>query len=96
MPQTIDAIVDAGRVPLSIVIVGVGDADFSNMDVLDADDEPLVSSKGKKMERDLVQFVSFKKFEDAHHSQLAAEILDEVPRQLCEWAEMNGIRPANS
>jgi hypothetical protein len=32
---------------LSIIIVGVGDADFSAMDVLDADDEPLYSKRFK-------------------------------------------------
>ena len=35
MKRTCDAIVDATRLPLSIIIVGVGDADFSNMDTLD-------------------------------------------------------------
>ena len=34
--------------PLSIIIVGVGDADFKQMDMLDADDEPLYSTKYKK------------------------------------------------
>jgi len=93
MPDTIDAIVEAGRLPLSIIIVGVGGADFSAMDVLDADDEPLVSSKGEKMCRDLVQFVPFSRFANQHPSALAAAVLDEVPRQLVEWAELNGIRP---
>ena len=41
--------------PLSIVIVGVGEAEFDSMDVLDADDEPLYSQKYKKnMSRDIV------------------------------------------
>ena len=31
MSNTVDRIVDASNTPLSIVIVGVGDADFSNM-----------------------------------------------------------------
>ena len=30
-----DAIVDATRLPLSIIIVGVGNADFENMEILD-------------------------------------------------------------
>ncbi len=47
-------IVEASVLPLSIVIVGVGDADFSAMKVLDADDVPL-SYKGKSMARDIVQ-----------------------------------------
>jgi len=43
MKQTIDEIVRGADLPLSIVIVGVGEADFYSMDVLDADDEPLYS-----------------------------------------------------
>ncbi len=31
MSKTVDRIVDASKLPLSIVIVGVGNADFSNM-----------------------------------------------------------------
>lgn len=93
MPDTIDAVVEAGRAPLSIIIVGVGDADFSAMDVLDADDTPLVHRNGQKMVRDIVQFVPFNKFKNKHYSLLAAEVLEEIPRQLIEWAEMNGVRP---
>ena len=41
--------------PLSIVIVGVGDADFGTMDQLDADVTPLYSQRYKKyMSRDIV------------------------------------------
>ena len=41
METTIRAIVKARNLPLSIVIVGVGDDNFDNMKVLDADDKPL-------------------------------------------------------
>jgi hypothetical protein len=93
MPDTKDAIVEAGRIPLSIIIVGVGNANFSAMDELDADDVPLVSRAGKRMERDLVQFVPFNQFANMHYSALAQAVLEEVPTQLVEWAELNGIRP---
>ena len=66
MAQTIDAIVDATELPLSIIIVGVGDADFSAMDKLDADEVPLKSSQGVVMKRDIVQFVPFNKFESSY------------------------------
>ena len=95
MRDTIDAIVAASRLPLSIIIIGVGNADFAAMDELDADEVPLVSTTGRKMERDLVQFVPFRDFVNKHYSLLAAAVLDEVPRQLVEWAELNGIRPFN-
>lgn len=45
MEQTIDEIVRGSSLPLSIIIVGVGDAEFNSMDILDADDEPLFSKK---------------------------------------------------
>jgi len=55
MDKTIDEIVRGSSLPLSIVIVGVGDADFDTMDVLDADTAPLYSKKFRKyMSRDIV------------------------------------------
>jgi len=43
--------------------VGVGSADFSAMDVLDADETPLYSKRYKKnMSADIVQFVPFREF----------------------------------
>lgn len=53
MPRTKDLIVQAGPLPLSIIIVGVGSADFSNMEVLDGD-SGICDSHGKKSVRDLV------------------------------------------
>lgn len=41
MADTERAIVQASVLPMSIIIVGVGAADFSAMDTLDADDRPL-------------------------------------------------------
>jgi copine 5/8/9 len=43
--------VKATDLPLSIIIVGIGNEEFENMDILDADDKPLISSKGVKMKR---------------------------------------------
>ena len=38
MPQTKQAIIAASRLPLSIIIVGVGEANFDAMNELDSDD----------------------------------------------------------
>ena len=43
MPQTIDLIYNLSELPCSIIIVGVGDADFESMETLDGDDEALYS-----------------------------------------------------
>ena len=47
---------------MSIIIVGVGSADFGDMKVLDGDDGLLRASNGKYAARDIVQFVPFSKF----------------------------------
>ena len=60
MDETIDALVEASFLPISVIFVGIGDVDFTNMNFLDADDEPLRDRNARKTDRDLVQFVPFK------------------------------------
>ncbi|XP_057263408.1 copine-5-like, partial [Pezoporus wallicus] len=54
MAQTKEAIVNAAALPMSIIIVGVGQAEFDAMVELDGDDIR-VSSRGRVAERDIVQ-----------------------------------------
>jgi hypothetical protein len=54
MPETKNLIVECAKYPLSIIIVGIGNADFSNMVVLDGDDVRLRNSKGEAAVRDIV------------------------------------------
>ena len=49
MANTERAIVQASVLPMSIIIVGVGSADFKAMDALDADDHPL-AYRGQRYE----------------------------------------------
>ena len=63
MDQTCAAIVEASRLPMSIIIVGVGAADFSAMEFLDSDDKLLRSPRGDVAARDIVQFVPFRDFQ---------------------------------
>lgn len=53
MPKVIDSLVDSSKLPLSLIIIGVGGAKFDKMQILDGD-TALVSSGGVKAERDLV------------------------------------------
>lgn len=62
MADTREAIVQASHLPMSIIIVGVGNADFSDMQMLDGDDGILRSPKGEPVLRDIVQFVPFRNF----------------------------------
>ena len=92
LEKTIDVIVEASLIPLSIIIIGIGNADFQKMDILDGDDVPLTSSTGQKRKRDLVQFVPFSKHQN-NEEELAMEVLAEIPRQIVEFYQFKNLNP---
>lgn len=92
MEATIASIVSACEQPLSIIIVGVGAADFSAMHTLDADDTRLQSG-AKIATRDIVQFVAYNEHATSVSSQLAAQVLHEVPTQVLSFMAQKGIVP---
>ncbi|XP_038605282.1 copine-5 isoform X2 [Tachyglossus aculeatus] len=98
MAQTKEAIVNAAKLPMSIIIVGVGQAEFDAMVELDGDDIR-ISSRGKLAERDIVQFVPFRDYIDrtGNHvlsmARLAKDVLAEIPDQLISYMKGRGIRP---
>jgi hypothetical protein len=94
MQETIDALVEASFLPISVIIIGIGNANFHNMDVLDADDNPLYDRNRRKADRDLVQFVPFNKFNN-NPVKLAEEVLEEVPRQVVEYYQHKNIMPSD-
>ena len=59
MTDTKAAIVDLSSLPCSIIIIGVGNADFSSMDELDGDGAMLRDDNGRPCVKDIVQFVAF-------------------------------------
>lgn len=92
MDQTKAAIVQASALPMSIIIVGVGGADFEMMEELDADDR-LLSAGGRTAQRDIVQFVPFRNFQQSTPAALAQCVLAEVPGQLTGYYGARGISP---
>jgi hypothetical protein len=91
LDATVDAIVEGSALPLSIIIVGVGNADFSSMVELDGDERPLVNRHGKGMRRDIVQFVEFRKYA-GDEAKVAEAVLAEMPSQLVEFMRLSGFR----
>jgi len=57
MPLTKDTIFELSHLPCSVIIVGVGNADFSAMEELDGDGGRLHNTRGQPCPRDIVQFV---------------------------------------
>ena len=98
MDDTIDDLVEASNLPLSIIIIGIGPGDsksgFQGMVVLDSDDKDLVSSRGEKAVRDIVQFVEFNKY-GGDLIKLSQQVLEEVPRQVESYYNIIGKIPGN-
>ncbi|XP_059183179.1 copine-3-like isoform X1 [Centropristis striata] len=95
MDQTRTAIVEASRLPMSIIIVGVGGADFSEMEFLDSDDKLLRSARGDVAARDIVQFVPFREFQ-ANSVALAQSVLAELPDQVSSFFNTYKLKPTNT
>lgn len=85
--QTKRSIRNASDAPLSIVIVGIGSADFSAMQFLD----DFQKQEGGRT-RDIVQFVEFSRHKYDKEA-LTRETLDEIPDQLVDYFHGNGIMP---
>uniref|UniRef100_A0A915KDR1 Copine C-terminal domain-containing protein n=1 Tax=Romanomermis culicivorax TaxID=13658 RepID=A0A915KDR1_ROMCU len=101
MPQTKEAIVAAATLPMSIIIVGVGGADFSAMNELDGDVVRL-SSNGRYADRDIVQFVPFIELTKTNQTtvemqkaSLAKEVLAEIPEQFLSYMKKHKITPGS-
>ncbi|KAJ0977682.1 hypothetical protein J5N97_013156 [Dioscorea zingiberensis] len=95
LQETINAIVRASDLPLSILIVGVGGADFKEMEILDSDNgKRLKSSTGRLATRDIVQFVPMREL----HGQISISqsLLEELPWQFLEYMRNKGIEPLYS
>nr|XP_033774996.1 copine-5-like isoform X1 [Geotrypetes seraphini] len=98
MAQTKEAIVNAAKLPMSIIIVGVGQAEFDAMVELDGD-EIRISSRGKLAERDIVQFVPFRDYIDrtGNHvlsmARLAKDVLAEIPDQFISYMKARSVKP---
>ncbi|KAK4485612.1 hypothetical protein RD792_008255, partial [Penstemon davidsonii] len=95
LQETMDALVKASDLPLSILIVGVGNADFKQMEILDADyGRRLESSTGKIATRDIVQFVPMR---EVHSGQIPVvqALLEELPSQFLTYVRSRDIKPLN-
>jgi len=91
MDATKAAIIDASHYPMSIIIAGIGNADFGAMEELDSD-EGTLRFNGRSAEQDIVQFVPLNKYRGMYDS-LAAEVLREVPKQLTTFMKKHGVKP---
>uniref|UniRef100_A0A0E0L1T8 C2 domain-containing protein n=1 Tax=Oryza punctata TaxID=4537 RepID=A0A0E0L1T8_ORYPU len=91
--ETKDSIVRASDLPLSILIVGVGNADFKQMEILDGDSgKRLESSTGRIATRDIVQFVPMRDVQGGQIS-VVQSLLEELPGQFLAYMRSRDIKP---
>ncbi|KAJ4848262.1 Protein BONZAI 3 [Turnera subulata] len=95
LQETINSLVKASDLPLSILIVGVGGADFTQMEILDADNGArLESSTGRVATRDIVQFVPMREVQSGQIS-VVQSLLEELPGQFLSYVRCRDIKPLN-
>ncbi|KAH1071582.1 hypothetical protein AAZX31_03G221700 [Glycine max] len=93
LQETINAVVKASDLPLSILIVGVGNADFKSMEVLDADNgRRLESPTGRVATRDIVQFIPMREVQSGQISVVQA-LLEELPDQFLSFMRSRDVKP---
>jgi len=92
MADTIQTLINGAEGPLSVVIIGVGNADFKDMNVLDGDGKAL-SGGGRTCSRDIVQFMPFLEVARKGPGAIAEEVLAEIPAQVLSFMAKKGITP---
>jgi len=83
--ETKKHLIAASKEPLSVVILGIGDADFSGMEFLDSFDTEIEAG------RDITKFVQFNDYKS--YNALTEAVLDEIPDQLVDYYYERGIMP---
>jgi hypothetical protein len=95
LPETIGLLCTAAEdAPMSLVIIGVGNRDFSDIEKLCDNDykSRLKDSRGIPIAREIVSFVSFKHF-GGNANEVIAEALKGIPEQVVTYFATNGIKP---
>lgn len=91
--------VDASDLPISIIVVGVGDAEFTTTKQMHSEVKKL-TEHGNHIVRDVVQFACFKEYlnkydETSGSFHLAKHLLADIPNQLVTYMKFKQISPKN-
>eukprot|EP00537_Pseudo-nitzschia_pungens_P001137 CAMPEP_0172367806 /NCGR_PEP_ID=MMETSP1060-20121228/23762_1 /TAXON_ID=37318 /ORGANISM="Pseudo-nitzschia pungens, Strain cf. cingulata" /LENGTH=635 /DNA_ID=CAMNT_0013092179 /DNA_START=237 /DNA_END=2144 /DNA_ORIENTATION=- len=83
--ETKECLIAASNEPLSVVILGIGGADFAGMEFLDSFDARIEQG------RDITKFVAFNDYKS--YNALTEAVLDEIPDQLVDYFYAQNIMP---
>ena len=82
--EIIDSIIKSSKLPLSIVIIGVGSDVTSDMKRLNGEDGKLINSTGECLEKDIVQYVHFNDYNE-NIEKLTQEVFRFIPQQIKDY-----------
>ena len=92
--NTINSIIESSFLPLSIIIIGIGNEDFNKMKKLNFEDEFLNNKKINFVERELIQFTEFNKY-DNNCMKLIQDVLGKIPREVVKYYNYKRLFPEN-
>lgn len=93
LEETVPLICTAAEdAPISIVMVGMGNGDFSALERLCSPKTRLKDARGIPIARDVLNFVSFRECE-GNASKVIAHALKNIPEQFVTYFVSNGISP---
>uniref|UniRef100_A0A0N5AJF1 Copine domain-containing protein n=1 Tax=Syphacia muris TaxID=451379 RepID=A0A0N5AJF1_9BILA len=102
LKETVQAIIFGSRAPISIVFVGIGDGDLSELERLGMAGCRLIY-QNRRIDRDMMQFInqtSIRNTEDLQLEDIKDTInemaLCQIPWQMARWMMKNGIKPEKS
>ncbi len=80
----IDSIIESSKLPLSIVIIGIGSNVTEDMKRLNGENGKLKNSKGEYLEKDIVQYVHFNDYNE-NIEKLTKEVFRYIPQQIKDY-----------
>lgn len=92
MQQTINSIIKASALPISIIIAGIGNSSFRNISMLANDQQCLSSSKGMTSERNILHFASLNEINNSC-VEVSKKLLKNIPGDLLAYFKSREIPP---
>ena len=94
MNNTINALVQARNYPLSVIIIGVGNGPFKDMQALSGNNQPLYNSVNNKMRNNIVTFIPLNNYKNNIGINLLQEkIWEKIPQQISQYFQNKNILP---
>jgi hypothetical protein len=92
--ETVNAICEAAKYPISIIIVGVGGCNFDDMYKLEEKAEFLINKERMQINRKIIDFIPFIKYE-SNIPLLKEKIFEDIPSKIIEFFAIEDISPSD-